>query len=310
MNQEGCSQPIPYLPCSPAKGNLGGSKAWQEKLDCDRAEEKHKRMSSLGLVRTDLFPRIQALMEWRRRRRQRRQRQCKLASPSAQLQSNAVTVSLPICNPFNTGLNKECERKIDAASEEATMILEKKVTEKPKNIPAGVPQSDRGTRGKGAKPNSARASIGRRKTGNRVTPPSNGTRKTLEVACNNRSPANAKLGKHSTRRMVKSKVGNEQSRETRGVALRKGVHNDTQISAPPLMDQEKRGRLPPLKLPEMDSEFDPLQPAEKLPTVKPKKNSLDSCLRPSTSQAGEVPSCRVLRAKRPPIIPPVTKGNK
>lgn len=218
MKQEECSQPVPHLPCSPAKGNPGGSKAWQEKLDCERAEEKHKLMSSLGLVKTDLFPRIQALMEWKRRRQQRRQRQCKLSSSSAAHPSNAVTVSLPICNPANTGLNKKPEKKSTLASEEATLILEKKVRKKPENISARVPQSDSSTRGKGVKPDVATASIGRRsvKTGDRVTQPSKSTAKTVEVAHNKRSPsAKVKLDKSSMQGLDKAKVRNKGSQEMR-----------------------------------------------------------------------------------------------
>lgn len=237
MKQEECSQPTPHLPCSPAKGNPGGSKAWQEKLGYERAQEKPKLMSSLGLVRTDLFPRIQALMEWRRRRRLRRQRQCKLGSSSAELPSNAVTGSLPICNPANKGLHKKPEKAITSVS------MEKKVTKKP--VP--VPQSNRSTRGKGVKPDVVVASTGRRcvKTEDRVTPPSKGRdkakAKTVEVARNKRSPApNTKLRKNSK--------------------------------------EEK---------------------------------STDGSLTPSTSQAWqELPTRRVLRARGPPIIPPVTRGGR
>lgn len=239
MKQEECSQPTPHLPCSPAKGNPGGSEAWQEKLDYERAQEKPKLMSSLGLVRTDLFPRIRALMEWRRRRRLRRQRQCKLGSSSAELPSSAVTGSLPICNPVNKGLHKKPEKKIPIAS----VNMQKKVTKKP--VP--VPQSNRSTRGKGVKPDVVAASTGRRcvKTGDRVTPPSKGRdkakAKTVEVARNKRSPApNTKLSKNSK--------------------------------------EEK---------------------------------STDGSLTPSTSQARrELPTRRVLRARVPPIIPPVTRGRE
>lgn len=237
MKQEECSQPTPHLPCSPAKGNPGGSKAWQEKLDYERAQEKPELMSSLGLVRTDLFPRIRALMEWRRRRRLRRQRQCKLGSSSAELPSNAVTGSLPICNPVNKGLHKKPEKAI------ASVSMVKKVTKKP--VP--VPQSNRSTRGKGVKPGVVAASTGRRcvKTGDRVIPTSKGRdkakAKTVEVARNKRSPApNTKLSKN--------------------------------------LKEEK---------------------------------STDGSFTPSTSQARrELPTRRVLRARGPPIVPPVTRGRE
>lgn len=172
MKQEECSQPAPHLPCSPAKGSPGGSKAWQEKLDYERAQEKHTLLSSFGLVRTDLFPRIQALMEWRRRRRLRRQRQCKLGSSPAELPSNAVTVSLPICNPVNNCLYQKPENNISAHS----VGTEKKVTKKPAPAPAPAPPSNRSARGKGVKPDVVTASSGRRcvKTGDRVAPPSKG----------------------------------------------------------------------------------------------------------------------------------------
>lgn len=238
MKQEECSQPAPHLPCSPAKGSPGGSKAWQEKLDYERAQEKHKLLSSFGLVRTDLFPRIQALMEWRRRTRLRRQRQCKLGS-SAELPSNAVTVSLPICNPSNNCLYKKPEKNISTDS----VSMEKKVTKKP--VP--VPPSNRSTRGKGVKPDVVTASSGRRcvKTGDRVTPPSKGRDKAkakiVEVPCNERSPA------PSTKLSKNSKV----------------------------------------------------------------KKSMDGSLTPSTSQARrELPTRRVLRARGPPIMPPVARGRE
>lgn len=302
MKQEECSQPIPHLPCSPAKGNPGGSKAWQEKLDCAGAEEKHNIMSSLGLVRTDLIPRIQALMEWRRRRRRRRQRQCKRGSSSAEHPSNAVTVSLPICNPANTCLNKKPENII--SSEESTLILKNKVRKKQEKIPARVPQSDRSTRGKCVKADMTTASIERQcvKSGDRVTAPSKRTAKTVEVAHNKRSlSAKAKLSKSSMQRLDKAKLRNKGSQEMRGV-----------VNTPPSMDQEKhkRNKARPLKLLDSDFVFGSLQPAGEAKTVKTKEKRVGGCLTPSASQAGELTPCRVLRARGPPIIPLVTRSNQ
>lgn len=255
-------------------------------------------MSSLGLVRTDLFPRIQALMEWRRRRRRRRQRQCKLGSSSAEHPSSAV--SLPISNPTNTGLNKKPEKKINVASQ-ATLILEKKVRKEPENVPARVPQYDRSTRSKGVKPDEATASFGRRsaKTGDRLTTPPKSTGKTVEVAHNKRSAsAKAKLDKCSMRRLDKANKG---SREMRGV-----------VNASPSMDQEKhqRKRAPPSKLLDSTFVFDSPQPTGATAVKTKEEKRVDGFLTPSASQAEELTPRRVLRARGPTVIPPVTRGNQ
>lgn len=294
MKQQEFSQPVPHLPCSPAKGNPAGLEAWRERLDCERAEDKQKLMSSLGLVQTGIFPRIRALMEWRRRRRQRRQRQCKLGSSSTKHPSNAVTVSLPICNPDNTDLNKKPDKEISVVSEEeATSTLEKKVRKKPKNIQTQTLQSDSSTRGRGVKPEVTTGSTGKRsqKTGGRVTPPSKRAAKTVEVVHTKKSQS----GRSSMRRSAKAKVRNTLSQETRGVN----------------QEQHHRKRAPPLKLPDPDFVFDSLQPAGEATAVTTEEEQrVDAFLMPSPAQAEELPPRRVLRTRRPAITPPVRRSNE
>lgn len=311
MKQEECSKPIPRLPCSPAKGNPGGSKGWREKLDYERAQDKHMLASSLGLVRTDLFPRIQALMEWRRRRRLRRQRQSKLGSSSAEPPSNAVTVSLPVSSPVNTCLHKKPEKEIPIAS----TSIHKKVTRKSQNIPAHVPQSDRSTRSKGVKPDVITASTGKQcvKTGDRVTPPSKcrdkAKAKTVEVVRNQRSPAlKTNLSKSSMRGVDKAKVRSKGRRETSGMAMREGVNDGTPDSPPPSMDQEKHQSKRALPTNPLDSDFvsDSHQSTGEATAAKGKEEkSVDG-----SSQAGELLPCRVLRTRGPPIIPPMTRARE
>lgn len=307
MKQEECSQAGPHLPCSPAKGDPGGSNAWQEELDYERAHQKHKLMSSMGLARTDLLPRIQALMEWRRRRRLRRQRPSKLGSSSA---PSGVTVSFPLDNPVNRELYNKPEKEAPVSSVSMEKIDQERVA-----------QSERSTRGIRVKPDVVTAFTGRRsmKTGDKVVPPSKGrskaTVKTVPVVHKKRSSTpKAKLSKGAMQEVDKAKVRNKGSQEKkRAREMREGVNHPIPVSTPPSMDQgeQKRKRASPIKLLDSDFVLDSSRPAGEATAVmmKDEKNE-DGCLPHSASQAEEVPPRWALRARGTPIKPAVTTGRE
>lgn len=146
----------PGATCGPARIKQEPEEVGEDEEDYERAQEKYKLMNVLGLQRTALLPRPEDLIGWRQKKRLRKlkannysltkRRKPRTSSPG--LSYEAMTLSLPLCNPVNTRLlNKPVKTKaLGSASSKPIPAKRRKKVKQP------VPPTDRSMRSKGVLP--------------------------------------------------------------------------------------------------------------------------------------------------------------
>ncbi|CAL8268410.1 unnamed protein product [Lota lota] len=130
---------------SPVRVKQEPVEAGEDEEDCDRAQEKYRLMSVLGLQRTALLPRPEDLIGWRQKKRLRKLKAnnyslTKRRAPRPQgpeLAFARLPLSLPLCSAASTRLLK---RVVKAEPEDRLVG------------PPRVPPSDRSMRSRGAAP--------------------------------------------------------------------------------------------------------------------------------------------------------------
>lgn len=154
----------PSVVTSPVRIKQEVESVGEDEEDYERAQEKYKLMSVLGLQRTALLPRPEDLIGWRQKKRLRKlkannyslTKRRKPRSTSPALPYGGVTLSLPLCIPVNTHLlNKSVKRKSEGQVSRVEITVKR-----PKSTQQLVPPSDRSMRSKSVLPDLFRLASG------------------------------------------------------------------------------------------------------------------------------------------------------